>query len=78
MPRKKVPFDLKSMARVHTEMAIRTLAGVAANGTSEQARIQAAGNLLDRGWGKSAQPHTGADGEGDIRITLRQIIEGKK
>ena len=78
MPRKKVPYDLKSLARSHTELAIQTLAGIARNGTSEGARVSAAGDLLDRGWGRSAQPHTGADGEGDIRITLRQIIEGKK
>ena len=39
------------------------------------ARVSAAGILLDRGWGKPAQPHTGEDGE--IRVTLRTITEGK-
>ena len=39
------------------------------------ARIQAIAILLDRGWGKPAQPHTGEDGE--IRVTLRTITEGK-
>jgi len=34
--------------------------------------------LLDRGYGKAAQPLTGADGEGDIEITVRVITEGKK
>ena len=34
--------------------------------------------LLDRGWGLPAQPVTGADGEGDIRVTIRHILEGKK
>jgi hypothetical protein len=29
------------------------------------------------GWGKAPQPHTGEDGK-DIRITIRQIVEGKK
>jgi len=37
--------------------------------------IQAIAILLDRGWGKPAQPHTGEDGE--IRVTLRTITEGK-
>jgi len=40
--------------------------------------VAAAKILLDRGWGVPAQPHTGADGEGDIRITVRHILEGKK
>ena len=39
------------------------------------ARVSAAGLLLDRGWGRAPQPHAGEDG-GDIRITIRQIVEG--
>ena len=30
--------------------------------------------LLDRGWGKPAQPHTGEDG--NIRVVIRTITEG--
>jgi hypothetical protein len=30
--------------------------------------------LLDRGWGKPPQAHTGEDDK-DIRVTIRQIIE---
>jgi hypothetical protein len=58
-------------------MCIQTLSGIARSGNSEPARITAAAVLLDRGWGKAPQPVTGADGEGDIRITIRNIIEGK-
>jgi hypothetical protein len=36
--------------------------------------VSAAQALLDRGWGKPAQPHTGEDDK-DIRITIRQIVE---
>jgi hypothetical protein len=32
--------------------------------------------LLDRGWGKAPQPHSGEDDK-DIRITIRQIVESK-
>jgi hypothetical protein len=32
--------------------------------------------LLDRGWGKPPQMHAGEDE--DIRITLRQITEGRQ
>ena len=66
------------MARAHTGTAINTLVGIAQNGESEGARVNAADILLSRGWGRPAQPHTGEDGEGDIRITMRTILEGKK
>ena len=38
------------------------------------ARVQAASVLLDRGWGKPPQAHTGEDDK-DIRVTIRQIVE---
>jgi hypothetical protein len=57
-------------------MCLKSLAGVALNGESERARVAACVALLERGWGKPAQPHTGADGEGDIRVTIRTILEG--
>ena len=34
--------------------------------------------LLDRGWGKPAQPVTGKNGEEDIAVTIRTIIGEKK
>jgi hypothetical protein len=37
--------------------------------------VSAAQALLDRGWGKAPQPRTGEDDK-DIRITIRQIVEG--
>jgi hypothetical protein len=39
------------------------------------ARVAAASALLDRGWGKPAQMHVGEDG-GDIKVTIRTILEG--
>ena len=66
---------MRSLARAHTELGIQTLAGIARNSTSDTARVSAAQAFLDRGWGKPAQPHTGEDG--DIRVTLRTITEGK-
>jgi hypothetical protein len=41
------------------------------------ARIQAIAILLDRGWGRAPQPHSGEDG-GDITITIRQISGDKE
>jgi hypothetical protein len=38
------------------------------------ARVAAAGILLDRGWGRATQAHTGENG-GDIRVVIRRIAE---
>jgi hypothetical protein len=72
----KTLTDIRSLARSHTESSIRTLAHIAAQSESDAARVMAANSLLDRGWGKPPQAHTGEDGEGDIRITIRHIMEG--
>jgi hypothetical protein len=42
-----------------------------------RARIQAADILLDRGWGKPTQPHTGEDDK-DIHVTIRNIVEERR
>ena len=63
------------MARAHTAMGIKVLAGIAENGTSDAARVSAVALLFERGWGKAPQPHTGEDGENNIRIVLRHITE---
>ena len=76
LPRKKIPADLRSLARSHTALCIKVLAGIVQNGTSESARATAAGILLDRGWGKAPQAHTGENGEGDIQVVIRHIVEG--
>ena len=45
-------------------------------GESESARVTAACYILDRGWGKAAQSHTGENGEGGISGIIRHIVEG--
>lgn len=71
----RLPTDVRAMARVHTEMALRVLAGVARNADCPPAsRVAACTALLDRGWGRAPQEHTGIDG-GDIRVTIRHIID---
>jgi hypothetical protein len=69
--------DPSSLARNHTVRAIQTIAGIMDSGATEEVRMRASDLLLQRGWGKPEQPVTGKDG-GDIRITIRQIIEGGK
>ena len=67
LPRKKIPSDLRSLARGHTELCIKVLAGIVSQEASPAAaRVSAAGILLERGWGRAAQVHSDADG-GPIR-----------
>ena len=67
--------NVRSLARQWTVAAIQQLGGIATNGESEAARVAACAVLLDRGWGKAPVTHTGEDGEGDIRVTIRHIIQ---
>lgn len=60
----KAPTDIRSLARAHTETAVRTLAGIMRQAKAPPAaRVAAAQALLDRGWGKASQPITGKDEE---------------
>ena len=70
-------MELKSLARDQTQLALNVLIGVATNGESEAAKVTAAINILDRGWGRPSQP-VDAKHEGDINITVRNILEPKK
>jgi len=53
---------------------VRSLAAIMRNGDKDATRVAAAAILLDRGWGKAPQPHTGEDDE-DIQVTIRTIVE---
>src|SRR6187401_3355470 len=78
LPRKRLPADLRSLARGHTELCIRVLAGIVSQeAVPPAARVTAAGILLDRGWGKPPQTHAGPDGEGSIEFVVRHIVEGR-
>ena len=62
----KALTDIRSLARVHTETAIRILAGIMQQTDAPHAaRVSAATQLLDRGWGK---PHQTSD------VTVRKAI----
>lgn len=52
----KTPTEIRSLARSHTESALRTLAQIMCEATAPHAaRVSAANSLLDRGWGKAVQ-----------------------
>lgn len=54
--RGKLPTDIKTLARVHTETALRVLMGIMTNAeVMPAARVAAAVAILNRGWGAPSQ-----------------------
>lgn len=52
----KAPTQIRSLARQHTESALKVLAGIMnQEAAPHAARVSAATALLDRGWGKPTQ-----------------------
>ena len=75
----KTKANIRSLCRSYTTEVVRILASIAREEKHPPAaRIAACALLLDRGWGKAPQPHTGEDGEGDIQITIRHILDGSE
>ena len=72
----KTPTQIKSLARSHTETAVNVLAGIM-NQTDAPpaARVAAAGQLLDRGWGKPTQHIAGDEDGSPIQVTqIERVI----
>lgn len=75
--RPKLPEDVKhvrELARQFTAEAVEALVSVMRSG-SGPARVAAVKEVLDRGWGKSAQPVTGEDGEGPLKHSITVKFE---
>jgi hypothetical protein len=52
----KTPTEIRSLARSHTDGALKTLVGIMNKSDApEAARVAAANSVLDRGWGKAVQ-----------------------
>jgi hypothetical protein len=55
--RTRAPAELGALARDHTKAAIRVLVDVMrSDAATPAARVSAANAILERGWGKGAQP----------------------
>jgi hypothetical protein len=64
----KITADVRALAREYGPAAIRELYRLATTAESEAARVAAIKELLDRGYGRSAQPVIGgADDDPAIR-----------
>ncbi|MFK4485314.1 hypothetical protein [Bradyrhizobium sp. USDA 336] len=68
--------EIRSLARSHTRTAIRVLVGVMrSEDATPAARVSAANAILDRGWGKAAQPvENGEDGVLKLIHRIERII----
>ena len=72
----KVTVALKDVAREHTEAAINTLVSVMAGGEGipAAAQVNAAKEILDRGYGKASQVIAGDEDGGPIQITRIELV----
>ena len=76
-PKKKLPLDLRSLARSYTEHTLQVLHGITLNSPNDGARVAACGMILDRGWGKAEQIHTGTV-DGELRIIISNVFDEPK
>jgi len=79
-PKSKAAAEIKALAKKHSKAAIKVLAAIMnqADGPAT-ARVSAAQALLDRGWGKSAQPIAGEEGGVPVLARIeRVIVESQK
>jgi hypothetical protein len=68
--------EIRSLARSHTRSAITILARIMrSKDATPAARVSAANALLDRGWGKPAQPlQNGDDGALQLIHRIERVI----
>jgi len=72
----KMAADIRSLCRAYTPETVRIVAGIVrAKETRDSDRLTGIAMLWDRGWGKAPQAHTGENGEGDIRVIVRHILD---
>ena len=66
----KTPTEIKSLARSHTDSALKTLAHIMNEPSAPHAaRVSAANSLLDRGWGKATQMIGGDEDAGPVLMS---------
>ncbi len=68
--------EIRSLARSHTRTAVNVLVGIMRSEVATPAaRVSAANAILDRGWGRAAQPiENGEDGVLELIHRIERII----
>ena len=75
MSRAKTLTEIRSIARSHTRTAINVLAGIMrSKDATPAARVSAANSILDRGWGKVAQPLRSDDDPLKVIHRIERVI----
>lgn len=69
----KVPPEIRAAAKKHSPAALKVLVK-ALKSKDEKLKLTAAGMILDRAWGKPAQPMTGEDGKGPAIVRIEHVI----
>lgn len=72
--RPKLVEHVRELAREHTELAITTLVDICKSGDKDTARVAAASELLNRGWGKPPQEISGPGG-GAIPVDIQSMSD---
>jgi hypothetical protein len=67
----KTTADVKALAGKHGPAAIAQLVKLMKKSDSDAAKVAAAKEILDRAYGKSAQPHVGDDSATPINVLHR-------
>ena len=73
----KATAELKDLARQYTLPALQELARLAIQAESEQARVAAIKELLDRGYGKATQP-VDANVTGGLTVKILKFSDQPK
>ena len=74
MPKAKA--EIRSLARSHTESAIKALSGIMSSKKAPvAARVAAAVALLDRGWGRPTQMIAGDPDGAPVKVDREEISE---
>lgn len=68
--------EIRSLARSHTRTAVNVLVGIMrSKDATAAARVSAANAILDRGWGKTAQPmENGKEGGREVVHRIERLI----
>lgn len=73
----KATRSLKEIAREYTTEAVEALVGIIRDSDSDAAKVSAAKEILDRGYGKASMVLTGDEDGGPIRaVTEIRLISG--
>jgi hypothetical protein len=71
----KALTEIRSLARSHTRTAINVLVGVMrCKDATPAARVSAANAILERGWGRAAQPLQNGDGALELIHKIERTI----